>query len=115
MIAHLRSFPDEDAKAESLERPEKAIAEIPPEVLAVVEGMDDVKDAMKRYRDIKPEGLTHEEYKQEKEAAWADIESNLEELEVLEEQPGTPSLSAQSLSATPLRYALPLSPALSLL
>ena len=56
---------------------------LPPEVLDVVEGLDDVKDAIQAYHDIKPEGMTPEEYQAEKADAWTDIESSLEELEVL--------------------------------
>ena len=84
VIAHLRNIPDEEQKAKSLKRLEKAIGEIPPEVREMIEGLDDLGAPIEAYRDILPEGLTRKEYKGEKEAAWKDIKSSLEELEVVE-------------------------------
>lgn len=85
VIASLQNIPDEEDKSKSLKKLEKALGEVSLEVREVVEGLDDVESAVEAYRDIKPKGMTPEDYQAEKESAWSDIESALEELEVLEE------------------------------
>ena len=77
LITRLQDILDPEKKARSLTRLEKALDQAPPELLETIEGLDDLEAAVEAYRDA--------EGKEDKQAAWEDIESSLKELEVLEE------------------------------
>ena len=62
-IEGLQSILDETKKSDSLKKLEAAIARLTPDETDATEGLEDVADAIKEYKDIKKKGLKHEEYK----------------------------------------------------
>lgn len=100
VISNLQGIPDETKKAVTLRRLEAAIERLTPQQVDAIEGLDEVKKAMVDYTFIKKPGMTPEEFVEEKQAAWTEIEEALEALSG-EEAPTLPP--APTPAPTPTR------------
>lgn len=86
MLDAIQSLLDESRKAESLRKLEAALGKLTPAQRRSIEGLDELIRAIKDYKDIQRKGLTPEEYQEEKESAWSEIEDRLDNLSVEEEE-----------------------------
>ncbi|MFA5186456.1 MAG: ArdC family protein [Patescibacteria group bacterium] len=88
LIEGLPDLLDDSKKAASIKRLKKALADIGKNL----EGLDEVMNAINDYERITREGMTPEEYQDEKEAAFDAIRDALEELEVIEPDEKSPQM-----------------------
>lgn len=97
IIEGLQQAVDETKKADSIRRIERLLNRIDTEMLdrEIIVGLDDLQDAIEEYRGIEREGLTPEEYQEEKEAAFETITEAVNDLDIdedaMEEVENTPS------------------------
>lgn len=84
-LAQLGDILDEDKKAASLKRLEKALDGLDEDL---VEGVDAVRDAIEEYRDVEKAGMAPAEYQQEKASAFDAIGEAVSELALVEEDDG---------------------------
>jgi len=98
-IAEIKSLLDEERKGPSLGKLEAALNELTTVDRNSVEGLDDVEAAIENYKDIQRSGLTPEEYGQEKEAGWEEIETALEDMSV--ESEGLPGGEKEAKEEVP--------------
>ena len=78
----LNGLPDlmnEEAKASSIKKLERTLDALDEDI---INGIDDVRDSIEAYREIEREGLSAEEYADEKSSAFEDIISSIEGLEL---------------------------------
>ncbi len=76
-IAKLSDVMDETKRSGSLVKLEKKLGEV---TEGMVEGLDDVRTAIKDYRDVKRKGMTPDDYIAEKESAWEAVQESLDNL-----------------------------------
>ena len=109
-IEDIQKAIDETKKTDSIRRIERAIKRIDTEILdrELITGLDDLEAAIEEYKGIEREGLTPEEYRDEKESAFEAIgeaaegldidEDALEDLEA-EEKPTEPVVTVADCEA----------------
>lgn len=81
LLDTLQAQMDESKKTLSIRRIEAFLEQVSPEQ---VEGIDELKDAIQEYKGISKKGMTPEEYVDEKETAFEEVISALENLEIIE-------------------------------
>lgn len=86
----LQQLLDEEKKSESLKKLEAALKGLTLEQRQSIEGLADLEAAITDYRSISRKGMTPEEYLEEKETAWEEIASALDNLSVEEEEEEKP-------------------------
>ncbi|MDO8634907.1 MAG: hypothetical protein Q7R34_01495 [Dehalococcoidia bacterium] len=89
-IEALKNILNEENKAASIKKLEKALACLDIEEIDKVEGLEDVEQAIQDYRDIEKEGMSPEEYQEEKTTAFEVINDSLDALEIIEEDEEEP-------------------------
>lgn len=84
IIDSVKQAIDETARAASVKRIERVLDKIDPRALEheVITGVDDLRTAIEDYRAITREGLTPEEYREEKEAAFEAVVEAVEGLDI---------------------------------
>ena len=97
----LQGLLDESKKTESLKKLETALNRLTPEQRRSIDGLGDLEQAIGDYRGITRQGLTPEDYIEEKESAWGEIEEALGNLSLWEEDEGPgPGTEPKTLPAT---------------
>lgn len=81
-LAQLSELLDEDKKAASIKRLEKAIAGLDEDM---IEGLDFVQESLEEYKGIERAGMTPEEYNDAKAAAFDALKDAVEGLQVIDE------------------------------
>ncbi len=89
-VEALKHILNEGNKAASIKMLEKAMANLGMEEIDKVEGLEDVEQAIQDYRDIEKEGMSPEEYQEEKTSAFEVINDSLDALEIIEEDEEEP-------------------------
>ncbi len=89
-LEELKHILNEENKAASIKKLEKAMANLGMEEIDKVEGLEDVEQAIQDYRDIEKEGMSPEEYQEEKTSAFEVINDSLDALEIIEEDEEEP-------------------------
>ena len=81
-LSEIQTILDEENKAKSIARLEKALAGIDEDMF---EGIEDIETAIEEYRGIEKSGKSPEDYRSEKEEAFGAIQEALDNLTVAEE------------------------------
>jgi hypothetical protein len=87
IISSIQNAIDEDAKSISIKRIEKILDRIDTEILdnEIITGISDLESAIEEYRDIEREGLTPEEYQDEKSSAFEAIMDAVNDIDIDED------------------------------
>ena len=98
-LDNLQSLLNEDKKTDSLKKLESALNRLTPEQRKSIDGLDDLEQAVKDYKDIQRSGLTPEDYASEKESAWGEIEDAVNNLSIEEETEAAMTIQNKKVSA----------------
>lgn len=82
-LAQLSDLLDEEKKAASLKRLEKALEGLDEDL---IEGLETVRDAIKEYRGVEKAGMTPQEYQDEKASAFEAIGEAVNDLTLVEDE-----------------------------
>jgi hypothetical protein len=83
-VASLQGMLDENKKSASLNKVERFLGKLDS---TVVDGVDDVQSAIDEYRDLEREGMTPDEFTEEKQSLFDSVQEAIDELDVVEEEP----------------------------